>query len=196
MLRVGLTGNIGSGKSIVARIFAILGVPVYHADQEARKFLSEPAIISQIASFFGQNVVSASGEIDRTALGNLAFSDPGLLNALNSLLHPLVMKDFAAWCSGNNSHRYIIQEAAILLESGYKESFDRVVHVSCPPEVSIDRVIRRDNVSRSSVLDRMKYQFEDLKKAALSDFIIRNDGLAMVIPQVLSIHHDLLQVTA
>ena len=195
MLKIGLTGNIGSGKSLVARIFSTLGIPVYHADQESKKFLEEPHIKSGIIRTFGSEILSPSGEIDRRKLSNLVFSDPSLLNSLNSLLHPLVMKDFIKWRSTYQKQHYIILEAAIILESGFKDQFDRIIHVSCPQETAIERVILRDKVSREDVLKRMQFQLEDLKKALMSDYIIVNDDSELIIPQVLSIHRQLLQIS-
>ncbi len=196
MLRVGLTGNIGSGKSLVAKIFSTLGIQLYHADQESKKLLEVPQIRSGIVKIFGPEILFPSGEIDRKKLGSIVFSDPVLLNSLNSLLHPLVMKDFDEWCTTQQKQQYIIQEAAIIFESGYKDKFDKIIHISCPREVSIERVIRRDKVNREDVLKRMQFQFEDSKKAAMSDYVIRNDGSEMIIPQVLPIHQQLLKIGA
>ena len=144
---------------------------------------------------FGPEILSPSGEIDRKKLGNLVFSDPALLNSLNSLLHPLVKKDFDEWCKTQEKQQYVIQEAAIILESGYKDKFDKIIYVACLREVAIERVIRRDKVNREDVLKRMKFQYEDSKKAAMSDYVIRNDGSEMIIPQILSIHQQLLQIS-
>ena len=195
MLKVGLTGNIGSGKSLVAKIFSILRIPVYNADDESKKFLEEPLIKSGIIRIFGSEILFHSGEIDRRKLSNLVFSDPSLLNSLNSLLHPLVMKDFAEWCNSQQNQQYIILEAAIILESGYQDQFDKIIHVSCSQEVAIERVMQRDKVSREDVLKRMQFQIEDSKKADMSDYVIRNNGSELIIPQVLSIHRQLMQIS-
>ena len=196
MLKVGLTGNIGSGKSLVAKIFSTLGTPVYLADEESKNFLHTPGVTSEIVKTFGPEIMSPSGDIDRRKLGNLVFSDPKSLNFLNSILHPLVMENFAEWCRKHSTRSYIILESAIIFESSYQDEFDRVIHVSCPPEVAVGRVIRRDKVSHEEVLKRARNQMEDSKKAAMADFLIRNDGSELVIPQVLSIHYQLLQIPA
>ena len=195
MLRVGLTGNIGSGKSLVAKIFSTLGIQLYHADQESKKLLEVPQIRSGIVKIFGPEILFPSGEIDRKKLGSIVFSDPVLLNSLNSLLHPLVMKDFAEWCNSQQNQQYIILEAAIILESGYQDQFDKIIHVSCSQEVAIERVMQRDKVSREDVLKRMQFQIEDSKKADMSDYVIRNNGSELIIPQVLSIHRQLMQIS-
>jgi dephospho-CoA kinase len=191
MLKVGLTGNIGSGKSLVAEMFSIFGVPVYHADQESRKFLGDPFVKEKILSLFGENVLTTTGEIDRRALATIVFSDEKALMTLDSILHPMVIDDFMHWCEKFREHSYIIQEAAIIFESGVAGIFDRIIHVSCPKEIAIERVMKRDGIDVNSVLQRMRYQMEDAEKAGRSDFLICNDGTEMIIPQVLSIHEQL-----
>jgi len=196
MLKVGLTGNIGSGKSLVSEIFSIYGVPVYHADQESKKFLSDPIVKEKILSLFGEEVLSTSGEIDRGALATIVFSDKKVLATLNSILHPMVIDDFTHWCEAFNEYPYIIQEAAIIFESGVANLFDRIIHVSCPKEIAIERVMKRDGIDGNSVLQRMRFQMEDAEKSKLSDFVINNDGSEMIIPQVLSIHRQLSEICA
>jgi dephospho-CoA kinase len=191
MLKVGLTGNIGSGKSLVSEIFSIYGVPVYHADEESKKFLADPAVKQRILGLSGDRVLTASGDIDRAALASIVFSDEKALVALNSILHPLVICDFTLWCETFSEQPYIIQEAAIIFESRVNGIFDKIIHVSCPKEIAIERVMKRDGVDRDMVLQRMRLQMDDAVKAGLSDFVIRNDGSEMLIPQVLSIHQML-----
>jgi dephospho-CoA kinase len=188
MLKVGLTGNIGSGKSLVSEIFSILGVPVYHADRESKKFLVDPAVKEKILSFSGDKILDASEEIDRGALATFVFSDDKALAVLDSILHPLVLNDFIQWSESFREHPYVIQEAAILFESGVADLFDKIIHVSCPKEIAIDRAMKRDGTDRKSVLRRMRFQMEDSEKARLSDFVINNDGSEMIIPQVISIN--------
>ena len=196
MLKVGLTGNIGSGKSLVAEIFSICGVPVYHADQESRKFLGDLFVKEKILSLFGENVLNTTGEIDRGALATIVFSDDKAMMTLDSILHPMVIDDFMNWCETFRKHPYIIQEAAIIFESGVAGIFDRIIHVSCPKEIAIERVIKRDGIDANSVLQRMRYQMEDAEKASRSDFVIHNDGTVMIIPQVLSINEQLSKIGA
>jgi len=196
MLKVGLTGNIGSGKSLVSEIFSIYGVPVYHADQESKKFLSDPIVKKKILTLFGEKVLSVSGEIDRGELATIVFSDKKALATLDSILHPMVIDDFTHWCEAFREYPYIIQEAAIIFESGVANLFDRIIHVSCPKEIAIERVMKRDGIDSNSVLQRMRFQMEDAEKASLADFVISNDGSEMIIPQVLSIHQQLSEVGA
>lgn len=194
MLKVGLTGNIGSGKSLVSEMFLIYGVPVYKADQESKKFLGEPFVKEQILRLFGEEVLSASGDIDREVLARRVFSDGEALAALNGILHPLVLDDFTSWCEAYAEKPYIIQEAAIIFESGIADLFDKIIHVSCPKEIAIERVMQRDGMNRDHVLQRMSFQMEDEQKAAQADFVIQNDGNKMIIPQVISIHEKLLEI--
>jgi dephospho-CoA kinase len=196
MLKVGLTGNIGSGKSIIAGIFSVLQVPVYHADLESRQLLRDASVKESIRRQFGATIFTADGQVDRKQLGNIVFTDPEKLRILNDLLHPLVLEHFRGWCHQHHSSPYILHEAAILYESGIAGEFERVIHVACPEETAIGRVIIRDQTTREEVLNRMRFQLNEKEKATLADFIIRNDGSELVIPQVLDIHSRLLKISA
>jgi dephospho-CoA kinase len=194
MLKVGLTGNIGSGKTTVARIFEKLGVRIYYSDSESKKFLDQPEVIKRLQEAFGSGVVDPNGLINKAALAKVVFGNQEQLLQLNSLLHPLVMEDYLQWCKHMTTESYTILEAAILFESGIEDQFDRIIHVSAPEETAIARVVSRDRVTDDEVRQRMNFQMSDAKKATLSDFVIRNDGLQLVIPQVLTIHQELLKV--
>ena len=192
MIRAGLTGNIGSGKSVVASLFSLIGVPVYNADEASKKLLKLPEIIDKIESLFGQEIAE-NGIISNKRLALIVFGNPGALSKLNALLHPLVMHDFNQWILSKMQFPYVIMEAAILFETGYAKEFDRIILVSCPDETAISRVIARDRVSRDQVLARMQHQIKNDDKALKSDFVILNDGSQMLIPQVLSIHEKLVK---
>jgi dephospho-CoA kinase len=193
MLKVGLTGNLGSGKSIIAEIFRVLAIPIYNADDVSKSFLKDKFVQEKILNAFGPAVFSVTNEIDRKALGRFVFSDSGKLDLLNGILHPLVKNDFITWCKSNEDKPYIIQEAAIIFESGLKDEYDKIIHVSCPEKIAIERAMQRDHTGSEEVLKRIQFQWKDEKKAAMSDFIILNDGYEMVIPQVLTIHNNLLK---
>ncbi|MEI7491080.1 MAG: dephospho-CoA kinase [Bacteroidota bacterium] len=195
MLKAGLTGNIGSGKSAVALVFSSLGIPVFHADEESKKLLGSPEVIDEISRSFGKDTI-VNGLIDKRKLASLVFGDRQSLNHLNGIMHPLVLKGFNTWVSTRPLAPYVIMEAAILFESGYNKEFDRIVHVSCPEDMAIERVMKRDGVERKLVLDRMQYQIKDDDKARMSDFVIINDGNHLVIPQVMAIHNSLLEIGA
>jgi len=193
MIKVGLTGNIGSGKSTVARVFEILGIPVYHADTEAKKLLSDDGVQDMLLKEFG-NEVFENGTVNRKKLANLVFNSKEALNFLNSLIHPLVRKDFENWTAVHWEFPYIIQEAAILFESGFYKMFDRVITVTSSREQAVSRVVARDGVSEKDVLNRMKNQWSSERKQKLADFVINNDESELVIPQVLNINRQLISL--
>lgn len=196
MLKVGLTGNIGSGKTTVAQVFSILKIPVYHADEESRRFLRDPAVIENIRNTFGEWVVTQTGEVDRTELGTIVFADSHKLSQLTEILHPLVIENFREWCKSKKENIYVIHEAAIIFESGVEKDFDKIIHVSCPKEIAIQRVIERDGTSREEILKRMQFQLTDEEKSSRSDWVINNDETLMLIPQVLDLHQKLLAGTS
>ena len=192
MLRAGLTGNIGSGKSAVAAIFSSIGIPVFNADNESRKFLKLPHVIDSFTEFFGTEIM-VDGVVNNKRLASLVFSNRDALDRLNHLLHPLVMKEFTAWQALNGMSPYVIMEAAILFESGYAKEFDYIIAVSCGEETAVERVIKRDGLSRELVMERMNQQMNNEDKTGMSDFVIINDGSQLIIPQVISIHKQILQ---
>jgi len=191
MLKAGLTGNIGSGKSAVASVFAAIGIPVFHADEESKKFLKIPGVSKSIIQLFGMEI-TVDGVIDNKRLASVVFGNTHSLNQLNLLLHPLVMQEFSSWLGLKAGAPYVIMESAILFETGYAEEFDYIIHVSCDEETAIDRVVRRDGLPAEMVIRRMEHQMKNDDKARLSDFIIINDGSQLIIPQVISIHKKLL----
>jgi dephospho-CoA kinase len=193
MLKVGLTGNLGSGKSLIAKIFNILLIPVYNADNASKSFLKDRIVQEKLRQAFGKAVFSATNEIDKKALGKIVFNDIRKLVILNSILHPLVREDFRNWCNSQKEKPYVIQEAAIIFESGFRDEYDKIIHVSCPEELAIERAMDRDNANREDIIKRMDFQWKDEKKAAISDYIILNDGSELIIPQVLKIHNLFLK---
>jgi len=192
MKRIGLTGNIGTGKSTVARVFEILGVPVYRADKEARRILASGKVTQQIEILFGKNVLNAQNEVDRMALAAIVFNDQDKLAVLNNLIHPLVEEDFSQWCILNRERNYILHEAAILFESGFDRLFDANILVTAPEELCISRVMARDSVSREMVIERIQHQWSQDRKQKLAQYIVINDEISMVVPQVLAIHREIL----
>jgi len=194
MIKVGLTGNIGSGKTVVSQVFSKLGIAVYYADEESKKFLSDPVVRNEVVKNFGYGILANNNEINRRSLASVVFTDPASLKILQSILHPRVREDFRNWVSGLTNQSYAIQEAAIIFESGFRSEFDYIIHVSCPKETAINRVMKRDSIDGHSVLRRMQNQMEDEEKCRLSNYIIVNDGYQMIIPQILQIHHQLLQI--
>ena len=193
-LKIGLTGNIGSGKTMVSTIFSVLGIPVYHADEASKTFLDDQAVKNEIVKYFGYGVLTNDHEINRRSLASIVFTDKQSLAKLNSILHPRVRQDFRNWVESQAGKTYVIQEAAIIFESGFSNEYDYIIHVSCPKTIAIERVVNRDKIDANSVLRRMQFQLEDTEKAQLSDFVIHNDGSELVIPQVLAIHRHLLSI--
>ena len=190
MLKVGLTGGIGSGKSIVARVFGLLGVPVFEADAAGRQLLAvDPAVRGAIMERFGEAVVH-HGAVDRKALAAVVFQDPQALADLNAIVHPAVRQAFRHWAEQQNAP-YVLMEAAILFETGGHKAFDRVVVVSAPEPVRLKRVMARDRVTEAEVKARLRNQASEEDRLAIADHIIHNDDRHLVIPQVLQVHQAL-----
>ncbi|MFH1121489.1 MAG: dephospho-CoA kinase [Bacteroidota bacterium] len=195
MLKVGLTGSIGSGKSTIAGVFQVLGIPVYVADDEAKKILDQPEIIRLIVDEFGTGLTNAGGLIDRKALAAEVFSDSEKLSRLNAIIHPRVRSHFSDWICRTVNVPYILQEAAIMYESGFANFFDKIIVVAAPVEERIARVIKRDAMTRQQVLDRMDKQWTEEKKLEHADYVIFNSEHSQAIPQVLEIHEHLISIS-
>jgi len=193
MIKVGLTGNIGSGKSTVAKIFSTLNIPVYHADTEAKKFLDTPPVISELRFLFGESIIEKN-RVNRKALAKVVFNDKEKLNQLNNIIHPFVKEDYMKWCENQKEAPYTVQEAAVLVESGFDKLMDQVVVVAAPMEIRIDRIMARDSVSKNHILNRMEMQYPESTLKEHADFVIDNSGKSHVIPQVLKIHKELLNI--
>jgi len=192
MLRVGLTGGIGSGKTLVSGVFEKLGVPVYYADAAARKLMnSEDELKKGIVSMFGEQAYGRDG-LNRALIARSVFGDADKLAQLNRLVHPAVREDFVRWTELHTESPYVLEEAAILFESGASLGMDLNVLVHAPQEIRIDRVMKRDGVSREAVLKRMTHQFKEEKLMKLADHILVNDGKEMVLPQVIELHNKIL----
>ncbi|MEZ5083225.1 MAG: dephospho-CoA kinase [Bacteroidales bacterium] len=191
MIKIGLTGNIGCGKSVVAKIFETLGVPVYHADLSARKFLDDNDIKNSLRSAFGDDIFDQD-LINRNKLASIVFNDKSSLDYLNSLIHPKVKSDLNKWVQSKKEFPYIIQEAAILFESGFNREFDKVILVICPDDLAIQRVMKRDHISEAEVRRRQLNQWPQKQKITLSDYVINNDGNELLIPQVLTLHKQFI----
>lgn len=193
MFVVGLTGGIGSGKSLICSILEKLRVPVYKADTEARKLMnSDPGLRDQIVKLFGERAYR-SGQIDSAYLAELLFGDAAMLTAMNTLVHPAVRKDFRRWAEQQDELPYVVEEAAILFESGAYKEMDFTVLISAPEEVRIKRVMERDGSKRESVLRRMEHQWSEGELRKMADFVIVNDGQQMLLPQVINMHNKLLK---
>lgn len=190
---IGLTGGIGSGKTTVAKMFQDLGVPVYIADEEAKKLNdTSKTIIKGLKKLLGGTIYSADGKLNRKKMASMIFNDAELLAKVNNLIHPEVAKHFEKW-TALQTVPYVLKEAAILFESGSNKNCDKVILVTAPEEIRIKRVMNRDKVSREEVLSRMKNQWSEEKKRKLSDFIIENTDIAHTYSQVETLHMNLLK---
>ena len=194
MMRVGLTGGIGSGKSTVAVFFQELGVPVYNSDSRARELMEENDQLRQAVSRLLGPEAYRESSLNREYIASRVFRDKALLGQLNDLVHPAVRKDFLAWAERQKAP-YILQEAAILFENGAYMAFDAMILVTAPEEIRIQRVIERDAVSRESVTERMKNQWKTSQQIPLADFVIENTDLEKTRKQVGRIHRELLQLS-
>jgi dephospho-CoA kinase len=188
MIKIGLTGGIGSGKSTVSKIFRILDVPVYDADSRAKKLVADDVETRrEIELTFGKAVFK-DGVLQNKVLANIVFNNPSKLEKLNNIIHPRVEKDFTDWSKKQKSAPYIVKEAAILFESGSYKGMDKILMVYSPEPTRIERVMKRDNISRKIVLERIRNQWSDELKKEKSNYIIYNDEKQLLIPQVLKIH--------
>lgn len=183
---IGLTGGIGSGKTTIANYFNEMGIPVYIADDGARRVMQSERIINQIKRTFG-DAIFENNVLDRSKLADIVFKDKDKLNQLNAIVHPAVKEDFGAWLLRHENYQYVIYEAAILFESGRYKECDLVITVTAPEEVRIERVLKRDNTTRDHVLDRMKMQWSDEKRISGSNFVINNDNLKKAKEEVVKI---------
>ena len=191
MLKIGITGGIGSGKSTIARVFEVLGIPVYYADTAARRLMDEsPSIRREIQHHFGAESYTPGG-LNRKYIADVVFNNPQKLELLNSITHPATIRDAEEWMTRQQSP-YVLKEAALLFESGSAGTLDLIIGVSAPRAVRIRRVQERDGISAQEVTARMDRQMDESIKMKLCDFVIYNDDQQMVIPQVLRLHQQLM----
>lgn len=193
-LRIGVTGGIGTGKSTVCRIFEVLGYPVFYADDEAKKVMTEdPELVAEIRSHFGDQVYTKDGQVNRKLLSEIIFSDEKKLNLLNSSVHPATIRAYERW-EANQKAAMTFKEAALLFETGTYKLSDYNILVVAPMGLRVTRVMQRDGLTAESVEARIKKQMTDEEKQKLADFIIENDEVKALIPQVLKLHGHLLEL--
>jgi dephospho-CoA kinase len=191
MLKIGLTGGIGSGKSTVANIFKVLGIPVFDADSVAKDLMENNEVLrEQLIHHFG-TLVFIDGHLNKKWLANKVFKDPYELNILNAIVHPMTLQIAEDWFLKQNAS-YAIKEAALIFEAGAGAGLDYVIGVFAPQHLRIQRVMTRDSLSRNEVLERMERQVADSIKMKLCDFVIVNDDQQMLTQQVLDLHHKFI----
>jgi len=192
MLKVGITGGIGSGKSTVAAIFEILGVPVFYADNAAKQMMnSDPNIIEGIQSLFGESSY-INGVYNREYVASVVFKDNEKLKALNELVHPITIAAAEEWMQSQNTP-YCLKEAALIFESNAQKKLDLIIGVYASPEVRIKRIVQRDQLNEDQVIARMSKQMNEEDKMRLCDYVILNDESQLLIPQVVALHEILLE---
>lgn len=195
MLKVGITGGIGSGKTTVCRIFEVLGIPVFYADEAAKSvMLTDEQLKADIIRIFGKGAYSDQGELNRKHIASIVFNDARELEKLNALVHPAVFRAFDRWVYEQTDAEYVIKEAALLFESGSYKMCGQTVLVKSPEDLRIRRVSERDGISAEEVRLRMSRQFSDEQKEELADHIILNDEKTLLVPQVLDLHRWFLSM--
>jgi dephospho-CoA kinase len=194
IMNVGLTGGIGSGKTLVGRIFQRLGVPLFNADDCGRELLdTDPGIQTKVLDLFGSGVYDSNGRMNRSLISEIVFKNPDLLAQLNRVVHPGVFERYEEWVLEQSAFPYVIMEAAILFESGADSRMDMVIAVAAPRELRIQRVVERDGVDRDHVVERIRNQWPESQIMEKSHYVIQNDGHQMIVPQVLEIHKSILK---
>lgn len=194
MLKIGITGNIGSGKTTVSKLFELIGIPVFYADEAAKSLMTSDAeLIAGVKQTFGEDSYLVDGGLNRKYIANIVFNDQEQLAKLNALVHPAVFRAFDNWAAAMpNDVPYVLKEAAILFESSSYKHCDKNIVVTAPLDMRIQRVTKRDKITREEVLNREARQFTEEKKIQLADYVIKNDESELIIPQVLELHETFL----
>jgi dephospho-CoA kinase len=192
MLKVGITGGIGSGKTTVCKIFELLGIPVYYADERAKLLMTEDKkVVEAVKEVFGEQTYLPDGTLNRAYLAKIVFQNNSQLERLNAIVHPAVYKDGESWHEAQKDVPFTLKEAALFFENGSNQFMDKMICVTAPEQIRIKRVMERDNTTEAAVLARMNKQLPESEKVQQSDYVIYNDGSQSLISQVWSIYSDL-----
>lgn len=192
MIKVALTGGIGTGKTFISSIFEKLGIPVFNSDLAAKELMNNNITVKEkLISYFGNSIFDNNDMLIRSKLASLIFNNPDALSYTNSIVHPAVRAYFAQWAAKQQT-KYVIQESAIVFESGIKNLFDKIITITASKEVRIQRLKERGGLTEEEILRRMNNQIEEENYICESDFIIRNDGSQLILPQIINIHSTLL----
>ncbi|RZA02628.1 MAG: dephospho-CoA kinase [Sphingobacteriaceae bacterium] len=195
MLKIGITGNIGSGKTTVSKLFELIGIPVFYADDAAKILMvTDEALIAGIKQTFGNESYLDDKTLNRKHIADIVFNDETQLAKLNALVHPAVFRAFDAWAKQEvkDGVPYVLKEAAVLFESGSYQFCDKTIMVIAPLDLRIKRVMHRDSITQQEVLKREARQFTEEQKLQLADYVIKNDESELVIPQVLKLHEEFI----
>ena len=189
--KIAITGNIGSGKSLVCKIFNHLGINTFHSDEETKKLYFLPDVKKEIIGRFGEEVYFADGSLNKKLLSYHLFQNKEALQFIETLLYPKLNQIFDEWCMKQTSE-YVLFESAILFEKNFDNQFDKIIFVSAPEDVRLQRAMQRDKCDEDNVRSRMRLQWDEETKISKSDYIINNDGIEMLIPQIIKINKQLL----
>jgi dephospho-CoA kinase len=196
-VQIGITGGIGSGKSLVCKIFQVLGIPVYDADSRAKDIMTTDGIlIDSIKKEFGELSYRKDGTLDRKYLGDKVFNDEQKLAKLNALVHPRVAENYRSWVEAHGKHPYLLKEAALLFEAGSHHVLDKIIVVYAPEDVRVKRVLQRDfHRTTDQIRGIIAAQMSDQEKLSRADYIIHNDESQLVTTQVLELHQKFLSLS-
>jgi dephospho-CoA kinase len=195
MLKVGITGGIGSGKTTVCKVFELLGIPVFYADDVAKSIMqTDPVLKTALLDTFGENSYTKDGMLNRAYISSIVFNDKQELEKLNSLVHPAVLRAFDNWVLDQHESPYVIKEAALLYESGGFKMCNKSILVIAPTLIKMNRVKLRDGVSEEDIQLRMNRQFSDEIKIKYADHILNNDEKQLLIPQIIQLHQQFLLI--
>ena len=186
---IGVTGGIGSGKSTICKIFKTLGTPVFDADFQAKQLYLRDDVKSEILHQFGENVLDSSNNINLKKIAATVFTNPIKLSELNDILYPKLKVVFETWCNGHNKHKYVVKEAAVMIESGTYIDCDEIILVTSPIDLRIKRVMKRNNTNIEDIQNRIENQMSDEQRSAFCKYSITNDEKSFVINQVLNLHN-------
>ncbi len=193
MKKVAITGNIGSGKSAACKVFETLGIPVFYADQQAKALYGDVRVQQSVREAFGDDIFDMHNKLIKSKLAALIFNDKKALQTINNIIHPRMMQQYANWLEQHANAVYTLHEAAVIFENGLDVYFDKIINVSAPVELRILRIMKRDQLTRQAVENRMAMQWPDEKKNEKADFVIVSNNKRFLIPQVLKIHNSLIK---
>ena len=191
MYSVGLTSGIGCGKTLIAKVFTIFGIPVFNSDIQAKELYKDSVFLQQIVHTFGNTIIE-NGKFIPQRLADIVFNDSQALKTLNALIHPKVLELYKLWQSQQTSP-YTILESAIIFESNWQNHFNKIINITSPLEIVIERVKLRDKISEDQILQRINNQLPTQEKEKLSDYNIFHDNKTMLLPQIIEIHNDILE---
>lgn len=191
--KIAITGNIGSGKSLICKIFNHLGINTFHSDEETKKLYFIPEVKKEIINQFGEEVYFSDGSLNKKLLSYHLFQNEKALMFIESLLYPKLNQVFDEWCEKQTSD-FVLFESAILFEKNFDDQFDKIIFITAPEDVRLKRAMQRDRCDEENVRSRMRLQWNEDLKIGKSDYIINNDGVEMLIPQVIKIFKDIRSI--